>query len=51
MELIEDMFLLFILLFIISYVSVIITSIFQPNRFKKDNIKEDKPEWEQGWPF
>jgi hypothetical protein len=51
MEFIECMFLLFISFTIISWVSAFITSIFQPNRFKKNNNERDRQDWEQGWPF
>ena len=51
MDILEFFFLLFISMIIISWVSVFITLIFQPNRFKKDNDEKDLPDWEQGWPF
>ena len=51
MNFFEFMFVLFFVLIIISWFSVFITAIFQPNRFKKNNKKNELPEWEQGWPF
>jgi hypothetical protein len=51
MDILEFFFLLFISMIIISWVSVFITSIFQPDRFKKYNDDNDLGDWEQGWPF
>jgi hypothetical protein len=47
----EFFFLLFVSFVIISWVIVFITSILQPDRFKKDNDDNDRQDWEQGWPF
>lgn len=51
MDIFEFFFILFISMYIISWVSVFITSIFQPDRFKKDADNNDSSDWEQGWPF
>jgi hypothetical protein len=51
MDMLEFFFFLFFFAIIISWVSVFITSIFQPDRFKKDNDDNDRQDWEQGWPF
>lgn len=51
MDMLEFFFFLFFFAIIISWVSVFIISIIQPDRFKKDNDDNDRQDWEQGWPF
>ena len=45
------LFLLFIIIYIISWITILIVRYLFNDYFTKDTEKDDRPHWEKGYPF